>query len=62
MNRCRQEKLFTTPKLNEKLFLSFKGFRQIENLEEYENVKALWLDRNGIYVIGIYYALDIRMT
>lgn len=39
---------YSTPSVNDKLYLHYKGFRKIENLEEYINVKAIWLEGNGL--------------
>jgi dynein assembly factor 1 len=39
---------YETPDLNETLYLHFKGFRAIKNLEPYSNLKSLWLESNGI--------------
>jgi dynein assembly factor 1 len=45
---CKDSGLYSTPSVNDKLYLHYKGFRKIENLEEYTNIKALWLEGNGL--------------
>ena len=44
----REQKGFETPSLNEHLYLHMKGFRKIEGLEAYVNLKTLWLQSNAI--------------
>lgn len=45
---CKDTGLYGTPSVNDKLYLHYKGFRTIENLEEYTGVKAIWLEGNGL--------------
>ena len=41
-------KQYRTPELNDLLYLHYKGFRKIENLAPYFNLKVLWLEGNGL--------------
>ena len=45
---CVTNRGFELPELNEVLILHYRGFRKIENLEEYHNVRSIFLECNGI--------------
>lgn len=45
---CTQAKLYRTPGLNAKLYCNFKGFKTIANLDDYCNLKALFLEGNAL--------------
>jgi len=45
---CKQNGLYTTPHINDKLYLHYKGFNSIASLEEYTGLKAIWLEGNGL--------------
>lgn len=40
--------MFTTPSLNDKMFLNNKGITMLQNLEEFTGLKALFLEGNGL--------------
>ena len=43
---CLENDGYETPELNDKLYLHFRGFRRIENLEPYTGCKAIRLESN----------------
>ncbi len=45
---CEKDGLYEQPNLNNKLYLHFKGFKKIINLNKYINLKTLYLENNLI--------------
>eukprot|EP00441_Pelagodinium_beii_P027997 CAMPEP_0197658536 /NCGR_PEP_ID=MMETSP1338-20131121/45295_1 /TAXON_ID=43686 ORGANISM="Pelagodinium beii, Strain RCC1491" /NCGR_SAMPLE_ID=MMETSP1338 /ASSEMBLY_ACC=CAM_ASM_000754 /LENGTH=616 /DNA_ID=CAMNT_0043235143 /DNA_START=36 /DNA_END=1886 /DNA_ORIENTATION=- len=45
---CKENQGYECPELNEVLTLHYKGFRKIEGLSAYSNVRSLFLECNGI--------------
>ena len=58
---CLENNGYETPELNDKLYLHFRGFRKIENLEPYTGCKSIWLDSNGFDTItGLEKLVELR--
>merc|ERR1712093_13588 len=48
---CRETGGYNTMSLNEKLYLHFKGWHKIENLDEFTGARVVWLEGNGLQKI-----------
>lgn len=58
---CLENDGYETPELNDKLYLHFRGFKRIENLDPYTGCKAIWLDSNGFDTIeGLDSLVELR--
>ena len=59
--QCKERSLYGTPSCNDKLYLHYKGYRRIENLDEYTALKVVWLEGNGFQKIeGLEHQLQLR--
>lgn len=59
---CKEHRGYTTPDLNDRLYLHSQNFARIEGLEEFVNVKALWLQSNALTKIeGISHMLNLKV-
>jgi hypothetical protein len=38
---------YVTPEVNDRLYLHYKGFARIQNLDEYTGLKVLYMEGNG---------------
>nr|CCC95919.1 unnamed protein product [Trypanosoma congolense IL3000] len=45
---CKNNGGYAAPHLNDQLFLQCRGFLRISNLDEYVNLKVLWLEQNAL--------------
>ena len=58
---CKKDALYQTPSLNDKLYLHYKGFREVASLEPYTGLRVLWLEGNGLPAIqGLDAQVDMR--
>ena len=58
---CEFNGQYTTPVCNSQLYLHYKGFEKIENLDRYTKVKSIWLECNGINKIqGLDHMIGLR--
>lgn len=49
---CKDDGLYSTPSINDKIYLHYKGFSEVKNLDEYTGLRALWLEGNGLVRIS----------
>ena len=49
---CKKHGLYGTPHLNDRLYLHYKGIREVTNLEPYTGLRVLWLEGNGLSSIA----------
>ena len=58
---CKDNGLYGTASINDKIYLHYKGFKAIQNLDEYTGLRAVWLEGNGFTKIeGLEHQLQLR--
>lgn len=58
---CKELDLYHTPELNEKIYLHYKGFKKIENLDKYHQLKCVYLEGNGFtQITGLEKLVEMR--
>ena len=58
---CRESGGYVSPPLNDILYLHFKGFARIQNLEEYTQVKSIFLEGNCLEELdGLEHCVNLR--
>jgi dynein assembly factor 1 len=45
---CKDLSLYSTPELNDIIYLHYKGFQKIDNLDAYTGLKVIYLEGNGL--------------
>jgi hypothetical protein len=61
LETCIENEGYETPELNDKLYLHFKGYQRIENLDAYTGCKGLFVESNGLTKIeGLEAMVDLR--
>ena len=45
---CKEDDLYSTPRLNDHLYCNFKGFAKLGGLEAYTGLRALFLEGNAL--------------
>ena len=43
-----QNLYYTTPEVNDQLYLHFKGYKEIRNMQMFPNLKCLYFEGNGL--------------
>jgi len=58
---CKDNGLYGTASINDKIYLHYKGFKAIQNLDEYTGLRAMWLEGNGFTKIeGLEHQTQLR--
>ena len=59
--RTEWKKYYRTPSLNEKMYLHYKGFSYIRNMEQFTGLKCLYFEGNGAKsMLGLEHCTEMR--